>query len=893
MVRIIIIFRVFLYFNVCILLCNVRYGMADIGWSTYMSYELYNWIVNKNHPDKISKNIPRAFIAILILTGLLALILLIIGVYSIADGWCWIDTEYTQLRFYCFYLWLLVSWVGMIFILYSVSKLFKRSQLELSQSNMNQNISNRSAIMNSISTMSFNNLVDVATSEKTIQLKLKFYIGIFVFTWFFGLLNRFVSYLYNRPVFITAILESLFVPLQGYLNSIVYSSYFNKVLLKTSTPSTKKSFFRSIIDLKYEDIVIDESTSTIPSFKPDNYVSKQYSIFSTTLNFGESTYENLILEINSWIVHGHDIYVICFQECIDFEKLKQIILEHLGGSSEYTVFSNEIGSSSRSLGYHGYIGIFVYVRTHDIVEGHIAPTIAVNNTLASGTNLLWTKAQNKGAVGLTFQIYDTSIGFISCHLPSDSKGKSKLYKRNLSAQSILKDLNLIPEDNGFDIQFQHDHLLVLGDLNYRMETDLMNGPHNLLYKVIQACSIEKDALLNTSTVLTSVSSWLELKYNLLRELNDRLYPSISHQQLLLLAKFQSYHAWSSILSIDELRTIMEVNDAFYKFYEPLPMFPPSYKRVKGYYGGDCGDYTDINTVIKGYSNLGLTSEDSLSLSSSSTVFNNDNVSGKKRLRNRSFFKFFDHPIDEISNLDEDTSDVRFSNIYEDTEPAAATGSPSRALDVDTSVATKTTNHPLQFHTTINSSRSSSESIADFKNNLSHKVKINNVDKVLKFSDSKVAPRIYSMPLSRRGDPRFNPAAMEGSEDESIATINTQDNANSKHKNNQMMRQVKNKSDSSISSNTNQANDEASKKLRPPSYTDRILVHSLDDRRDKLIIQAYDMCDTIRVSDHRPVCMTMRLEVFCLTSTTLACNVLTFDLLGKLYCSFSREFEFRR
>lgn len=51
-----------------------------------------------------------------------------------------------------------------------------------------------------------------------------------------------------------------------------------------------------------------------------------------------------------------------------------------------------------------------------------------------------------------------------------------------------------------------------------------------------------------------------------------------------------------------------------------------------------------------------------------------------------------------------------------------------------------------------------------------------------------------------------------------------------------------------------------KKLRPPSYTDRILIHSLPDRQDRLTIQSYDFCDTLRVSDHRAVSMIVRLEV---------------------------------
>lgn len=53
---------------------------------------------------------------------------------------------------------------------------------------------------------------------------------------------------------------------------------------------------------------------------------------------------------------------------------------------------------------------------------------------------------------------------------------------------------------------------------------------------------------------------------------------------------------------------------------------------------------------------------------------------------------------------------------------------------------------------------------------------------------------------------------------------------------------------------------AAKKLRPPSYTDRILIHSLPDRQDRIAVQAYDFCDRLRVSDHRAVSMTIRLEV---------------------------------
>ncbi|CAK0803609.1 unnamed protein product, partial [Prorocentrum cordatum] len=41
-------------------------------------------------------------------------------------------------------------------------------------------------------------------------------------------------------------------------------------------------------------------------------------------------------------------------------------------------------------------------------------------------------------------------------------------------------------------------------------------------------------------------------------------------------------------------------------------------------------------------------------------------------------------------------------------------------------------------------------------------------------------------------------------------------------------------------------------LRPPSYTDRILAHSLPDCRKALVCRAYELCDAAMGSDHRPV-----------------------------------------
>jgi len=50
------------------------------------------------------------------------------------------------------------------------------------------------------------------------------------------------------------------------------------------------------------------------------------------------------------------------------------------------------------------------------------------------------------------------------------------------------------------------------------------------------------------------------------------------------------------------------------------------------------------------------------------------------------------------------------------------------------------------------------------------------------------------------------------------------------------------------------------KARPPSYTDRILVHSLQDRECRLTLEKYDSTDAITLSDHRPVALASVLNV---------------------------------
>ena len=102
-----------------------------------------------------------------------------------------------------------------------------------------------------------------------------------------------------------------------------------------------------------------------------------------------------------------------------------------------------------------------------------------------GKSLVIGRASNKGAVGIAFRYHDTSFAFVPCHLASDSKGKSKVARRNMDADDILQELHLSEDDHGFSFTTLHHHSYTLGDLNYRL-TNQMADPATILELVAKA-----------------------------------------------------------------------------------------------------------------------------------------------------------------------------------------------------------------------------------------------------------------------------------------------------------------------------------------------------------------------------------------------------------------------
>lgn len=464
-------------------------SLSNVLWNALIAFQLHLWIVKKKNEKRVGKKLRKNARIAFGFTLLLSIILLASGLLGESSTWCWIEEGKDWAKFVFFYLFLLAAWAHNFWV---IVKTHSACKLDTK---------------NNVST------------ELIIRQKMQEHLAIFVFAWFFGFLNFMVEAIAGEPVFGTGVMQAMFVPLQGFINAVVYGGLFGEdsplrsLLSKTVTPAAPPPG------------ALKEKKRRLADIQHVKYVPRDISIFSTTFNLGEAPMST-VGDVGEWLRDGHDIYAIGLQECMCLDELRAAMYAQLGGKEKFVMYKVEIGSDNTRLGFHGFIALTVFVRKEDVDKGYICMTESAAGDVANGADLVVTTAANKGAVGIPLRIFDTSIGFVTTHLPSDSKGKSKLPKRNGNAKSMLKDVVLAADDLGVDVQHTMDHLVLMGDLNYRTKTPaMMNEEGTMIGEGASALLGIAEASLLDMRAMQYDPHWFKRKYALLHGKNSPLYPN--------------------------------------------------------------------------------------------------------------------------------------------------------------------------------------------------------------------------------------------------------------------------------------------------------------------------------------------------------------------------------
>ncbi|ETV81357.1 hypothetical protein H257_05900 [Aphanomyces astaci] len=542
-------------------LCNVQgfvmnaAGVSGVTWLACMAFTWYRWIVRRDDDQRLHRWFRTFCVVSFVPSAVESLYLVAADKYGPAGFYCWIGDAYGTSRIYFFFTWVFAAAAGIMTLAFLVGlDVYKRQK---SQDNQ-----------------------EAARASSLIFSKLSAYVGIFVVVWGPCIVNRLVQFFRGESIYELFVVHISFNNSQGLLNAIVYGGVVQAVRRLVFGVDTRGSGTR----------MTNNCSELSTSFIRDDVPGVTISVFATTFNLGEG---NAPDDMAQWIPLGHDVYVIGVQECLHLTELRAAVKGFLERCTHTTFaeYSRDIGSKNTVLGYHGFIGIAVFVPETDVDNGNFYMPTPSTSEVNCGKTLNF-RTSNKGGVGFAFRYLDTSIAVVSCHLSSDSKGKSNMERRNEDATLIWQSLHLSGDAMGVEFPSLHHHTIVMGDLNYRL-TRFHASPHEVVDLVAHALSQKKWPLQQRlsaqsppdSSGMTILSSFPPVPQLPLAGSPSSVSSSHHHLSSTPPDRRTRFHrrtvgAWTPVLKHDELLMCMEDGLAFAGFDEAVITFPPTFRRLR-------------------------------------------------------------------------------------------------------------------------------------------------------------------------------------------------------------------------------------------------------------------------------------------------------------------------
>jgi hypothetical protein len=199
------------------------------------------------------------------------------------------------------------------------------------------------------------------------------------------------------------------------------------------------------------------------------WLGRKLLIYSGSWNVGNAAPPD---DISAWVPKsGYDIYALGSQECAYEPRLGMTNAEDWFYRITSTLGDEYVTVEALSLWQ---------IRLIVLVRRELAPFVSQiqKDSVACGiANVLG----NKGAVGISFWLYDYSFCFISSHLAAHIE---KVGKRNADYKEIISQMKLGNKD--IDINNQFHYMFWLGDLNYRLE-----APRETVLDLIKSTDLER------------------------------------------------------------------------------------------------------------------------------------------------------------------------------------------------------------------------------------------------------------------------------------------------------------------------------------------------------------------------------------------------------------------
>ncbi|CAI5742387.1 unnamed protein product [Hyaloperonospora brassicae] len=435
---------------------------APIAWNFIMTLNLYRWVCMGEDQQMLMKKI-KWYIASTMLIALgIPTVCLICNKFGDAGLWCWVVVEHdsTQELWWMFgalYFWVIVGGSAMTVFLVLVKTNMKRRL----KTHVNE---------------------DANDAYYAVVHNLTLYVSSFIFCWLPAVVHRAYASYTGKSSFTLDLLHAAIVPLQGFINAVIYGKFHIWVVRHVREPWISSG----ALSTKNSKVVDGMLRQSVLLREQERQHMGTVAIFVTTFDMNWSPCP---LNLEDWIPAGKDLYVFSLQHCVEVQAIEQVIRGYLlqvNYPIAYRSITSIAGTAVRGHVQDASVCQIVFVNNADDTSGNVK--------LDAADGRIW--AQRKTfdeVVGIPIRYFGVSIAFVSCNLSTSiSNGSQRLdrpmegglYAKHAVASSLIHSFCMDADRAAVDFPNLYHHTIVSGNLNYDidMSTSMLTAAIDQAYK---------------------------------------------------------------------------------------------------------------------------------------------------------------------------------------------------------------------------------------------------------------------------------------------------------------------------------------------------------------------------------------------------------------------------
>ncbi|KAG2778368.1 hypothetical protein JG687_00009766 [Phytophthora cactorum] len=420
---------------------------APIAWNFIMALNLYRWVCMGEDQQMLMKKIKWYIVSTMLFTVGIPSICLIFNKFGDAGLWCWVVVEHDSTEelwwmFGVLYFWVIAGGIAMTIFLVLV-KINMKKRLKTYEND------------------------DANDAYYAVVHNLTIYITGFIFCWLPAVVDRAYTTFTGNRSFTLDFLHASIVPLQGFINAVIYGKFHIWVVRHVREPWTSNGGSSTKNSKLSEDML----RQSVRLREQERHHMGTATIFVTTFDMNWTPCPT---NLRDWIPPGKDLYVFSLQHCVEVQTIEQVIRGYLlqvNYPTAYRSITSIAGTAVRGHVQDASVCQIVFVNNADDASGNVK--------FQAADGRIWAQRKTfNEVVGIPIRYFDASIAFVSCNLSTSLSNNSQrqyrpvennVFAKHAVASSLIHSFGMDADRAAVDFPNLYHHTILSGNLNYGVD----------------------------------------------------------------------------------------------------------------------------------------------------------------------------------------------------------------------------------------------------------------------------------------------------------------------------------------------------------------------------------------------------------------------------------------